>query len=71
MCDGNSLMGGCGMSMEICDCACHRLMPGLTVNHMMACCGKCPVCQQNIVTHFYEQHVKACRDRYKLPEPKV
>lgn len=50
-------------SFNICDCRCHDESPGFTVRHIMPCCTRCDVCDQNIKIS-YEAHVIKCSAQY-------
>jgi hypothetical protein len=46
----------------ICGCACHD-MAG--VYHIMACCYKCPICEIDIITLYFEEHIYDCEENIK------
>ncbi len=45
-------------NLDACRCPCHS---NAGVRHVMACCGQCPVCKQNIKFFGFDAHVGACR----------
>lgn len=51
---------------EECRCICHRKTADgqPMAMHIMACCHWCSHCQRNIISAFFETHVKRCKTEH-------
>lgn len=48
--------------MEHCNCDCHEQFG---VEHIIPCCYNCHYCDNNIVTFYYDSHIKDCEEKHK------
>jgi hypothetical protein len=54
------------MCQHECRCICHT--PGLTVRHIMACCGECPKCKRHILPGLMKEHNMKCHPGMNQPK---